>query len=69
MALMHGYEAFCGVRIVTCCVMSNHFHILVKVPRRPDAALFPTDETLVNLSRRYYRENQCKGPAYLPERL
>ena len=24
----------CGVRLVTYCVMDNHFHALVEVPRR-----------------------------------
>ena len=32
--LMRGYEAFCGVRVVTYCIMSNHFHVLVEVPKR-----------------------------------
>jgi REP element-mobilizing transposase RayT len=27
--LLRDYEAFCGVRIVTFCIMTNHFHILV----------------------------------------
>ncbi len=48
-ALMRGYEAFCGVQIVTYCVMSNHFHILVKVPRRPE--VLPSDEALVSLAK------------------
>ena len=30
--LMRRYEAFCGVKVLSYCVMSNHFHILVKVP-------------------------------------
>ena len=30
--LMREYEAFCGVRVLTFCIMSNHFHILVEVP-------------------------------------
>ena len=29
-------EQFCGVRVVTHCVMSNHFHILVEVPKRSE---------------------------------
>lgn len=33
---MRRYERFCGVRIVTYCVMSNHFHVLTEVPRRPE---------------------------------
>ena len=34
--LMRVYERFCGVRVVTYCVMSNHFHLLVGVPKRPE---------------------------------
>ena len=34
-AFLREYERFCGVRLVTYCVMSNHFHVLVEVPRRP----------------------------------
>ena len=30
--LMRKMEAFSGVRVLTYCVMSNHFHILVEVP-------------------------------------
>jgi len=44
-ALMRQWEAFCRVRVLTYCVMSNHFHILVEVPERP--AEDPTDEELV----------------------
>ncbi len=32
---MREYEAFCGVRVLTYCILSNHFHILVEVPERP----------------------------------
>ena len=34
---IRGYEVFCGVRVLTYCVMSNHFHILVEVPPKQDA--------------------------------
>jgi len=37
--LMRRYERFCGVRVVTFCVMSNHFHVLVEVPARPAETL------------------------------
>jgi putative transposase len=43
-ALMRECEAFCEVRVLTYCVMSNHFHILVEVPQRPDAAELPSPE-------------------------
>lgn len=39
--IMRRYEVFCGVRVITYCVLSNHFHILVSVPRRPAQ---PVDE-------------------------
>jgi len=32
------YAAFCGVRVLTWCILSNHFHLLLEVPRKPDVA-------------------------------
>jgi REP element-mobilizing transposase RayT len=46
-AFMREYERFCGVRVITYCIMSNHFHILVEVPERPQEPL--SDEALVEL--------------------
>lgn len=37
---------FCGVEVLTYCIMSNHFHVLVKVPDRPSVSNF-------ELMRRY----------------
>jgi putative transposase len=34
-SLLREYEAFCGVRVLTYCVLSNHFHVLVEVPEKP----------------------------------
>ena len=36
---MRMYEEFCGVRVLTYCIMSNHFHILVEVPPKCDQQL------------------------------
>ena len=47
--LMRAYESFCQVRVVTYCVMSNHFHILVEVKPRPDGQDF-SDEWVVQRS-------------------
>ncbi|MBN8246082.1 MAG: transposase [Verrucomicrobia bacterium] len=33
--LLREYERFCGVRVLTYCILSNHFHLLVEVPVRP----------------------------------
>ena len=40
------YERFCGLRVLSFCVMSNHFHILVEVPPRMDESL--TDAVLLD---------------------
>jgi putative transposase len=34
--LMRLYERFSQVRVLTFCVMSNHFHILVEIPAAPE---------------------------------
>jgi REP element-mobilizing transposase RayT len=44
--LMRKWEAFCRVRVLTFCVMSSHFHILVEVPERPEED--PGDEELLD---------------------
>jgi hypothetical protein len=40
--ILRNQEAFTGVRIVTYCLMSNHFHLLLEVPDRE--TLPPLDE-------------------------
>ena len=30
--ILHRLAAFCGVEIITYCMMSNHFHLLLRVP-------------------------------------
>ena len=34
---MRMYERLYGLRVLTFCIMSNHFHIFVEVPKRPEA--------------------------------
>ena len=33
--LVHAYARLLGVEVLTHCTMSNHFHLLVRVPQRP----------------------------------
>jgi len=40
--ILRNQEAFTGVRVVTYCLMSNHFHLLLEVPDRE--VLAPLDE-------------------------
>lgn len=49
--LMRVYEKLCGLRVVSYCIMSNHFHILVEVPQRPPSDSLPNDSALVSLVR------------------
>ena len=49
-SLMREYEAFCEVEVLTYCVMSNHFHILVEVPHRPEVLPGP-EEIVAKLKR------------------
>ena len=50
MEILREYEEFCGVRVLTYCVMSNHFHVLVEVPKRP--AVLPDAEELLQRLRK-----------------
>ena len=43
--VLRKWEAFSRVRVLTYCVMGNHFHVLVEVPERP--AKDPSDEELL----------------------
>ena len=46
--LMRRYEAFSQVQVLTFCVMSNHFHILLEVPAGPeDGGASWSDERLL----------------------
>ena len=56
---MRRLEKFCGVEVATWCLMSNHFHILVKVPekaRQPNL----TVESLLELLPLLYRPEKVR---------
>ena len=57
--LMRAYEAFSQVRVLTFCVMSNHFHLLVEVPAAPaDRGASWSDEELLEHLSGLYSERQ-----------
>jgi putative transposase len=57
--LMRLYERFCQVRVLTFCVMSNHFHILLEVPAAPeDRGASWTDEELLRHLECLYSERE-----------
>jgi REP element-mobilizing transposase RayT len=51
--LMRAYEGFCQVRVLSYCVMSNHFHIMVEVRKRPKEGKF-SDEWLLKQAALIY---------------
>lgn len=59
--MMREYEAFCGVRVLSYCIMSNHFHLLIEVPPKQKGEALALDdvEFLRRIkplySRLYYR--------------
>ena len=49
--MMRAYEEFCGVEVLTYCVMGNHFHLLVRVPHRPVGFDVPLEVIVDRLER------------------
>jgi len=53
---MRKLEAFLGVRVITYCLMSNHFHVLLEVPD-PEMMTELTVEQLLELLPTLYSKN------------
>lgn len=49
--VMRNLEAFMGVRVVTYCFLSNHFHLLIEVPDELELKPLSEDELLALLPR------------------
>ena len=59
--VMRNYEAFCQVQVLTFCVLSNHFHILVEVPSPPeDGGASWSDERLLKHLELIYGEAKMR---------
>ncbi len=56
---MRRLEKFCGVQVVTYCLMENHFHLLVRVPQR-DAQEPLTEQRLRELLPVIYRRRELR---------
>jgi putative transposase len=59
--LMRMQEKFTGCRVVSYCLMSNHFHLLLEVPPMVDGGL--SDEGLLKRLTAVYREAFVAGVA------
>ena len=49
--LVLAYEDVCGVEVLTFCIMDNHFHLLVRVPHRPEGFDVPLEVVVARLDR------------------
>ena len=58
---MRMYENFSGCRILSYCLMSNHFHLLLEVPPMPEGGL--SDEVLLQRLSALYSEAFVAGVA------
>ena len=52
--LLWDYADFCGVEVITYCLMSNHFHVLVRVP---EVVAVSDAELLAKVTRLYGRKS------------
>ncbi len=50
-AMMWAFAAFHQVEILTFCLMGNHFHLLIRVPQRPDGFDVPLENMMAMMDR------------------
>ena len=55
------YENFTGCRLLSYCIMSNHFHLLLEVPPMPEGGL--SDEELLKRLRAIYSDGVVSSVA------
>ena len=68
--MMREYEAFCGVQVLSYCIMSNHFHILVEVPPKvKGTAVEMTDEAFLSKIKGLYSSSYYRDVEQLLARL
>ena len=48
---IRAYEDLLGVEVLTYCIMDNHFHLLLRVPHRPEGLDLPLEVILERLER------------------
>lgn len=68
--MMREYEAFCGVRVLSYCIMINHFHLLVEVPpKKKGEAVNITDEDFLARLKPMYSKVYYRGIEQMLERF
>ena len=68
--MMREYESFCGVRVLSYCIMSNHFHLLVEVPpKKKGEAVDVSDEDFLARLKPMYSKIYYRGIEQMLERF
>ena len=62
---LHRQAEFCGVQVFTYCIMSNHFHVLVRVPARSETESLDNEELVRRVWVLYPREKALAWEARL----
>ena len=65
LGMMRQYENFTGVQILSYCLMSNHFHMLVYVPVKPES--IPEEEVLRRMKHLYSKDQMEQFKEQLKE--
>lgn len=63
--IMRQLEGFTGVQVASYCLMSNHFHLIVYVPVRPES--LPEKEVLKRMKSLYSSDQMAQFHEYLKE--
>ncbi len=61
--MLHKVAAFSGVEVLNYCVLSNHYHLLVRV-YTPNVGERVNIDTLLTRYRALYGESPCRGSGY-----
>jgi REP element-mobilizing transposase RayT len=68
--MMREYEDFCGVRVLSYCIMSNHFHLLVEVPpKKKDEVILLDDGEFLRRLKPLYSKVYYRGIEQMLERF
>jgi len=55
--MMVSQAAFSGVEILTYCIMGNHFHLLLRIPERPESI---SEDEVIKRLRKIWKEHRVE---------
>jgi len=68
--LIRNYEFFCGVKVLSYCIMTNHLHLLVEVPpKKKGASVEISDDELLARLKRLYSPEAYRDAKWMLEHL